>query len=197
MGQMRFRLYERDRLPEDGLQRIYVAGAEDFPWSTRSGWDGDELVVARGVDDSGYVYVPWRVDGHGLRLLGTTTLMERDAPYLLEVELARGLIQRLRSRAFIWEWLGLVTPPELNERLRAATSKFSRAATSQDDIAKAAAFANEALAAALSVADDLVDVYAQQALDARQRQTPVSTLLGVTLGPHSPPVAIKRQLVDA
>ena len=41
MGQMRFRLHERDRLPDDGLDRIYVAGNEDFPWSTRTAWDGE------------------------------------------------------------------------------------------------------------------------------------------------------------
>jgi hypothetical protein len=197
MGQMRFRLHQRDRIPDDGLQRIYVAGSEDFPWSTRSNWDGGELVVERGVDDSGYVYVPWRVDGHGLRLLGTTTLMERDDPYLLDVELARGLIQRLRSRVFIWEWLGLVTPPELSEKLRQATRLFSRAATTQRDVPAASAAANEAIAAALTVSDELVESYADQSLQARQRQTPVTTLLGVTLGPQSPPVAVKRQLVDA
>ena len=73
MGQMRFRLHRRDRIPEGGIQRIYVAGSEDVPWSTFSTWVGDELVVERSVDDSGYVYVPWRVDGHGQYLLGTTT----------------------------------------------------------------------------------------------------------------------------
>jgi hypothetical protein len=197
MGQMRFRLHERDRLPDDGLQRIYVAGNEDFPWSTRSVWDGDELVVERGVDDSGYVYVPWRIDGHGLRLLGTTTLMERDAPYLLEVELARGLVQRLRSRLFIWEWLGMVTPAPLAEKLKAATSLFSRAATNQRDPAVAAKYANEALTAALAVADEIVLSYAEQSLATRLRQTPVTTLMGVSLGPQSPPVPVRRQLVDA
>jgi hypothetical protein len=197
MGQMRFRLHQRDRIPEDGLQRIYVAGSEDFPWSTRSAWDGEELLVERGVDDSGYVYVPWRVDGHGLRLLGTSTIMERDKPYLLEVELARGLVQRLRSRLFIWEWLGMATPPELTERLQQATALFSRAATSQGDLPAAAAFGNQALTAALSVADDLVRSYAEQSLQSRQRQTPVSTLLGVTLGPQAPPTPMRRQLVDA
>ncbi len=197
MGQMRFRLHERDRLPEDGLQRIYVAGAEDFPWSTRTAWDGDALVVQRTVDDSGYVYVPWRIDGHGLRLLGTTTLMERDKPYLLEVELARGLVQRLRSRLFIWEWLGMVTPPELAAKLKAATALFSRAATSQRDVPAAAAYANQALSAALTVADEIVQSYSEQSLSARQRQTPVTTLLGVTLGGQGPPVGMRRQLVDA
>jgi hypothetical protein len=197
MGQMRFRVHDRDRLPDDALHRIYVAGVEDFPWSTRSMWDGDQLVVTRGVDDSGYVYVPWRVDGQGLRLLGTSTLMERDEPYVLEVELARGLIQRLRSRVFVWEWLGTATPPELSERLRYATSEFSRAATMQQDPAAAASHANAALSAALAMADDLVRHFSDHALESRQRQTPVSTLLGVTLGPQAPPVTVKRQIVDA
>jgi len=195
MGRMRFRVHQRDRI--GGLERIYVAGAEDFPWSTRSTWDGDELVVQRGVDDSGYVYVPWMVDGHGQHLLGTTTLMERDKPYVLEVELARGLIQRLRSRVFIWEWMGVETPADLNDRLRSATSLFSRAATSQDDLPAASAAANEAIAAALAVSNQLVRAYSEQSLLTRQRQTPVATLLGVSLGPQSPPVAMRRQLVDA
>ena len=197
MGQMRFRVHQRNRLPENGLSRIYVAGSEDFPWATQTAWQGDELVVRRSVDDSGYVYVPWRVDGHGLRLLGTTTLMEREKPYLLEVELARGLIQRLRSRVFIWEWLGLVAPPELAARLREATRQFSRAATSQDDAATASTAANQSLAMALEVADEFVAAYAAQAIEARQRQSGVTTLLGVALGPQAPPVAIRRQLVDA
>jgi hypothetical protein len=197
MGQMRFRLHERDRIPSGGLERIYVAGAEDIPWSTRSAWQGDELVVDRMVDDSGYVYVPWKVDGHGQHLLGTTTLMEREKPYLLDVELARGLIQRLRGRLFIWEWLGLKTPPELTARLREATSMFARAATLQRDVPAAAEAANASIAAALKVSHDLVHAYTEQTFNARQRQTPVATLLGVTLGPQAPPVAMRRQLVDA
>jgi hypothetical protein len=98
---------------------------------------------------------------------------------------------------FIWEWLGMTTPAELTERLQAATSLFSRAATSQSDMPAAARFANEALTAALAVSDDLVNHYAEGSLESRQRQTPVSTLLGVTLGNSSPSIAVKRQLVDA
>lgn len=197
MGQMGFRLHRRDHIPEGGVGRIYVAGSEDVPWSTFATWLGDELIVERAVNDSGYVYVPWMVDGHGQYLLGTTTLMERQRPYLLDVELARGLIQRLRSRLFIWEWLGLKTPPELVEKLRAATALFSRAATSQDDVPAAAAAANESIAAALTVSDELVRAYAEQTIGARQRQTPVATLMGVSLGPQAPPVAVRRKLLDA
>ena len=195
MGRMRFRVHQRDRM--GALERIYVAGAEDFPWSTRSAWEDDELVVQRTVDDSGYVYVPWRVDGHGQHLLGTTTLMEREKPYVLEVELARGLIQRLRSRLFIWEWMGVEMSADLNDRLRSATTQFARAATHQDDLPAASAAANESIAAALGVSNQLVRTYAEHSLQTRQRQTPVATLLGVSLGAQSPQVAIRRQLVDA
>jgi hypothetical protein len=197
MGQMRFRLYRRDRIPDGGAGRIYVAGAEDIPWSTISVWAGDQLIVERDVNDSGYVYVPWMVDGHGQYLLGTTTLMEREKPYLLDVELARGLVQRLRSRLFIWEWLGLKTPPELAEKLCAATALFARAATTQDDVEQSAAAANQSIAAALVVCDELVRAYAEQSLGGRQRQTPVATLMGVALGPTAPTVNVRRKLLEA
>jgi hypothetical protein len=197
MGQMRFRLQQRDRLPADALSRIYVAGADEFPWSTRSRWLGNDLVVERSNDDSGFVYVPWRVDDHGQYLLGTSTLIERDRPYQLEVELARGLIQRLRSRLFLWELLGLKTPPDLTAKLREATRKFSQAATSQNDPDAAAQAANQALSTAMAVSEALVRTYAAQTFGARQTQTPSSTLLGVTLGAQSPSLAVRRQLADA
>ncbi len=197
MGQMRFRLHDRDRFPPNGLERIYVAGSENIPWATQVRWDGEQLVLERLVSDSGSVYVPWQVDGHGLYQLGTTTLIERDQPYLLVVELARGLIQRIRNRQYFWELLGLKTPVELNQQLDEATREFSRSATSQQDMPAASAAANRALSLGMAVASELVACYSQQSITARQRQTSISTLLGTTLGPKLPPVGIRRQLVDA
>ena len=197
MGQLRFRLHDRNRIAPEALSRIFVAGGDDIPWATRAWYDADTLVVERQVDESGYVHVPWEVSGAGRRLLCTSTLMERDEPYLLDVELARGLIHRLRSRLFIWEFMGLVTPPELRERLRDAVRSFATAATSQDNPAVAAKAANEAIATALALSVDLVRSYAEQTLAARQRQTPAATLLGVTLGTTTPTVKTRRQVVDA
>jgi hypothetical protein len=197
MGQMRFRLHDQSRIPEGGLELIYVAGVEEIPWSTRAQWQGAELVVERSVNDSGSVFVPWLIDGQGQCFLSTATLMERQQPYVLEVELARGLIQRIRNRLFIWEWLGMVTPDSLNEQLKQATIKFARSATNQADLAVASAAANEAIALAFRVSEDMVAAYSQQASASRQQQTPVSTLLGVALGPKLPSVEMRRKLVDA
>lgn len=197
MGQMRFRLQDRDRISEEALAQIYVAGAEEIPWATNASWDGDELVVQRSVNDSGNVSVPWQVDGQGQQILTTATLMERKRPYLLEVELARGLIQRIRNRLYVWEWLGLATPQALKDKLQAATKEFSLAATTQQEPAEAVVAANRAIALALAASEELVVKYAQQAISDQQKQTPLSTLMGVSLGTESPDVAMRRQLVDA
>ena len=196
MGQMRFRVHDRQRLAPDALNRIYVAGLEDIPWATRAQWDGDELVVARQVDDSGSVFVPWDIEGVGRQILATATLMERDKPYTLEVELARGLIQRLRARLFIWEWTGVATPDELSAKLAVATQQFARAATNQQDLAVASAAAQDAICSALAVSEALVDNFTQQSLSARRSQSQISTLMGVSLANTLPDVETRRQLVE-
>ncbi len=197
MGQMRFRVHDQSRIPKGSLDRIYVAGAEEIPWSTRARWQGAELVVERTVNDSGCVFVPWLVDGQGQSFLATATLMERQQPYVLEVELARGLVQRIRNRLFIWEWLGMTTPDDLNQQLQLATRNFARAATMQNNLVDAAEHANTAIAQALRMSEEMVGVYSRQATASRMQQTPVSTLMGVTLGPKLPSVEMRRKLVEA
>ena len=81
MGQMRFRVHDRQRLPKNAPERIYVAGLEDIPWATKARWEDDLLVVSRTVHDSGSVFVPWLADHGGCVMLATATLMERSKPY--------------------------------------------------------------------------------------------------------------------
>ena len=197
MGQIRFRLHARDRIAPHGLERIYVAGLEEIPWSTRTRWEEDLLVVERSMNDSGSVYVPWQVDGFGTRMLSTATLMERERPYLLEVELARGLLHRLRNRLFLWELLGLSATVELLDQLHSATREFALAATSQQELAEASVAANRSLALALTASENLVADYAKQAIASRRQQTPISSLMGVCLNTDAPSVDMRKQLVDA
>lgn len=197
MGQMRFTLQHRDRITSAALKGIYVAGNEEIPWPTRASWEDDMLVVERTISDSGAVYVPWRVDGLGQCILSTATLTERLRPYQLEVELARGLLNRVRNRVFIWEWLGLDTPAEFHQQLTDATQKFSRAATSQKKPAVAANLALESIDRTLGASDELVRCFAQQAIASRQEQTPIPALLGVAMPTQQTDVSIRRELVSA
>ena len=56
-------------------------------------------------------------DGYGETILSTASLMERDQAYLLEVELARGTLNRIRNQVANWEQVGMIIP----EPIRHAT----------------------------------------------------------------------------
>jgi len=197
MGQMRFRVHYRNRIASEDLSRIYVSGSEEIPWPTRANWEDDELVIERSVNDSGNVSVPWQIGDLGTTTLTTATLRETQRPYQLEVELARGLIQRIRLRLNIWQSLGATFPAEMLDRLQTATREFSLAATTQQEPVESATAAQRAITHAYSVAEDLAANYAQQAIAVRQQQAPLTTLLGVSLDSELPDVKTRRQLVDA
>ena len=197
MGQMRFRLQNRNRIADDGLHRIFVSGAEEVPWQTHAFWEDDQLVVERSANESGNISVPWQVDGYGECLLTTGTLMERARPYLLDVELARGLIQRIRNHLFVWEWLEFQCPEQLQKDLQRATREFSLAATIQEFPPEAAVAANRAIALALPTAEVITQHFAEAALEARHKeQSQIATLVGTSLTPEIPDVDILRQLVE-
>src|SRR3990172_7541683 len=154
MGLMRLTVQDRDRIPPGGLGQVYMCGQDELPWYGRAYLSGDQLIVERAESDSGCVFVPWRIDRQGVILIGTATLMERDRPYQLEVELARGTINRLRNQLAHWEMLGLAVPIAVRDEVLGATQHFSRAATAQEP-ATAAESAEHALTAAADAMDRL------------------------------------------
>lgn len=195
MGLMRFYVHDRDRITEDDLALTYVAASDELPWYGRAFFSGEQLVIERIENDSGTVWLPRRIDGLGELMIGTATLMERERPYLLEVELARGMVNRLRNHHSGWESLGLVTPPDFRVQLQQAIRSLAHAATAQDEPATAAKFAEEATRTAAIAAYRLADLYAEQALALRLRQgAKLGTLLGVQLAHESPPLAIAEKL---
>src|SRR3954469_13418414 len=133
MGLMRLIVHDRERIPPGGLEHAHICGPDDLPWFGRAYFSGDQLVIERNEDDSGRVYVPWRIGQSGPVLINTATLAEREKPYQLEVELARGMLNNLRNQLAQWEALGLTVNKSLTDGVLEATSDFSRAATTQDD----------------------------------------------------------------
>src|SRR6185436_1729714 len=88
MGQMRFLAPRCEQVPEGAVDRAYLAGMEGIPWRSRNSWTTNdtamgaaEFVVQRDVNDSGNLYLPWCVNGHGELVLSTASLMERAKPY--------------------------------------------------------------------------------------------------------------------
>jgi len=184
------------------LRRTCMAGGPDnMPWPTElrftSGTDGGKpplLAVSRAVDESGYLIVPWTIDGRG-RMMGTSaTLIERPRPYNLLVELARGKVNQIRCQAFDWRSGGLQLSPELEQQIHAASLAFAGAITGE----QASQQAQVALDLAYQSAERLVRAYVRQVFQIRhQRQTKLDTTLACRLGTAVPPPNLASPLVPA
>lgn len=197
MGLLRFDVQNAELLTDQRLARSFVAGMDESPFFGRTIRNGSSLVVERDENSSGCFTLPWPIEGQGDWLLATSTLMERERPYQLEVELARGLVFRLRDQLGAWEQLGLETSEPLRESIAESTRLFTRAATRQADPAAAGGFATEAIAAAATAACDLASVYAEQALAfRRQENSKLGTLMGVRLDGAAPPTPTAHRLSD-
>ena len=198
MGLMRLLVHHRDRIPRGGLEQVHICGQDDLPWFGRAYFSGNQLVVERNESDSGRVFVPWRIGQAGPLLVGTSTLMERDEPYLLEVELARGMVNCLRNQRAQWEMMGLAVPDALQALITEATVQLARGATRQNEPSEAAEWAEKSLASAAEAMNELAAEYSQQALTLRRAQgRPISSWFGIHLGSQVPKASVARQLPSA
>ncbi|WP_435016189.1 endo-1,4-beta-xylanase [Tundrisphaera sp. TA3] len=182
MGSFRFRL--GPSLPEPrqaDLRRAYVTGLDRTP--SRVGVDirKDVLTVQKGTTESGRLYVPWPVPGSGVPLIGTATLGDRNEPYNLAVELARGRLNDVRNQLSDWRQMGLKVGPDLERLVAASMESFTRAATSRDRPDVAFAAAQECLSRASAAGDALVAAYVDQVLQIRLAAGKLPTLLALGL----------------
>src|ERR1700680_4665121 len=98
MGTMTFQLPLSTADTVRELKRTCMAGGPDnMPWPTELQFTAGTgaaapplLTGSRAVDESGYLVVPWTIDGRSQMMGSSATLIERARPYNLLVELARG-----------------------------------------------------------------------------------------------------------
>ncbi|MEM1303722.1 MAG: endo-1,4-beta-xylanase, partial [Planctomycetota bacterium] len=184
---MRFLVLDPSRIDRQALEQTCLVGQEDLPYAGRAYLSGQQLIVERREDASACLWAPWTLPDSGQWMLATSTLMERSRPYLLEVELARGSVFRVRNQLALWEQLGLRATPELRERVAKAMRSFAKAATRQQEHAKAALAADEALRRAAAASVLLANLYSEQAIQVRVAATPrLPTLIGARLGESCP-----------
>ncbi len=165
MGLIRFAVHPAlliDDWPE--VYRGYLTGADGRVFSTRIEIDGGIIGCRRTSSESSKFHVAWPVLGFGRPVVATASLPERDEPYLLPVELARGKIVQVRNQASQWELSGMRVPPEFAEPSRLAHRAFAKAASCQERPEEASQLANEALHFACAAAEILTHGYAEQAL---------------------------------
>lgn len=183
MGTISFTLPAEPPLPPTELAggATLTGNYDRMPVPTQAEASDGRLRLTKDGDESGYVILPWDVDGFGRLAVSTATVAERNATYRLVVELARGKIYQIRNQAGEWATLGLLTPPGFDDTLKAATEDLRRAIMA-DAEGESDAPAKASLDAAHRAADMLVGAYIEQIVQARRhRQGPMSSKLSARI----------------
>ncbi len=183
MGVMKFKLPSNEaaqRLPE--YRRAYITGLDRTPGRLAVELRNGLMTCVRDTPESGRLFVPWPIEGHGTPIVGTATLAERVLPYTLAVELARGKLNDIRNQVSDWVQMGLRSTPELDKVLATAQHAFVECATSTDRTEVCTEAARASLEASARAGDLLVEAYTAQILQSRLASTSrLSTHLGCVL----------------
>lgn len=182
MGSLRFSLPESNRVIVDRPELIYLAGHDGIPLKTSREREGNLLTLEREENDSGKLYAPIRRSCGRVVLLPTGTVVPREQPYRLLLELARGAIDRLRNQHDLWIRCGFEFSPAVTAEIHDVAQSFCQAAVIQDRPQECDEKAGEALRESLQAIDRLEAEYAEQVLALRRQQTePTTTLYGTRL----------------
>jgi hypothetical protein len=157
------------RTPE--YRKAYITGPDRTPGRLAIELRNGLLSCVRDTPESGRLFVPWPIEGHGMPYVGTATLAERATPYMLSVELARGKLNDIRNQMSDWLQMGLRSTPELEQAISEAQQAFVRCATSTDRPEVCNVAASASIRAAARAGDLLIDAYTAQILQSRLAST--------------------------
>ena len=191
MGDMRFELRPPERVCDAMVRRAYLAGLDRVPWRARTvrvdALDHVELRIERRESEAGSLSIPWPVAGYGYLALSTGTLTERDEPYAIPLELARGKIGQVRNQVAEWKTAGLEVPARLSATLAEATQLLGLSVSTRHRSPQAVEAAQRALQLAVEGAHVLSGAFAEQATAFRRAMAlRLPTLLGASVG-FTPP----------
>lgn len=181
---MRFLAHSSLR-PQDSpdVFRAYLSGYDGRVFPTRVEVNDQLIVCRRQASESGKLHIAWPVEGYGRPVINTCSLPERELPYQLPLELARGKISQLRDQFGLWQIAGMVMPKEFQPLLLEAQKLLARAVQQQDTPDDSGSLSQQALAIAFRAAEVLTISYTRQRLEIyKRRSTQLPSLLGCQLG---------------
>jgi len=182
MGVMRFAVPSNVLNSWKEYESAFLRGIDGRVFPTTVSLVGEELQCRRPLSDSCKLSVPWNVEGIGTPILTTTSLRERDEPYSLVLELARGKLAEVRDQWSIWEMAKMVVPDKFREVQAAAFKKFAHASSVQHDEAKSQDSAQQAIRLACEAASLLANTYIVQRMSSIRRSSKhPPSLLGTAL----------------
>lgn len=165
MGVMRFSLHPpiSSLLAADSVQ-AYLSGMDGRIFPTKVALCDSELTLQRPMSDSCKLNIAWPVAGRGTPVLTTTSLREREQPYDLVLELARGKLSEVRDSSAVWEQAGMVIPEAFSRVHREAFELLARACTALSGDPNIAVWATQSIEKSCYAASLIMDAYTIQRL---------------------------------
>ncbi len=157
---LRFKVH-RDGKPADAvnLSGAYCIGADDVPLrADLTATDGIMTCDKRAAGPAGLTLL-WKVVGVGEVMLETVRLMEREEPYILTVELARGRLMRINAKLEDWGILDHEDGASIAGMLDDAREALIKSLQADED-GSASALGDEALRLAVTASVELSRVHA-------------------------------------
>lgn len=194
---LRFLIYEGDAPARQfPLKGAYLIGTDHVPIRGEFEMRGGELMCHKRSQGPAALAVVWPVKGSGRVLLETTRLIERDRPYNLHVELARGQLMRLNYKREDWGLFDIDNIEHIVKNCRKAQDALIESIKASD-MAQAARIADEALSIAVPLGEQMSLFHATVFLN-RRRQTGAigRRLFGTTINPKTKADLYRRRLLN-
>jgi hypothetical protein len=143
-------------------------GPESVPISGDIGFRDGLLVLNRGDDHAAGVSLLWDVGPLGSFQLETTRLPPREQPYNLNVELARFRLMKIVQKLEDWNLFDFPRVERYTQRFREAQGFFSDALGKLDDPAEASRLADQSLAMAVDLSEQLASFHSDLLINRRR-----------------------------
>lgn len=167
---LRFKVFQNGRpASQVTLDGAYLIGSDGVPLRAEISFTGGEVRCLKRSAGPAALCLLWPIEGYGRLLLETTRLAEREAPYNLHVELARGRLMKISHKREDWGLYDYSEGAEYYRQVDEAKAPLIEAITCGDE-ATAAKLADRSLAESVRVGESLSLFHADIFLK-RRRQT--------------------------
>ncbi len=165
---LRFRVFKNGSPPGDlDLSTAYLVGSDSVPIRGEFTYAHGEIVCRKRAAGPAAISLMWESKNFGSVIQATTRLPERDEPYVLNLELARGRVMRLMQKREEWGIFDLPDLAALNEKSLVARDLLLEGITSQGEPAKASEFGDRCLEIVLPLSEQAALAHADLLLQRR------------------------------
>lgn len=179
------------------LSGAYVVGSDDVPLRAELSFKNGIIACKKRAAGPAGLALLWEVEGAGTILIETIRVQERETPYILQVELARGRLMRIAHKLEDWGLFDYEGTRELGARVDAARDILIRALQA-DDPAKAAAIGQQALSAAVQCSEEISRFHASVLFSRRKQSgSPGRKIFGCSIALDKPTELARKRLTSA